>query len=286
MDTGIPDYQMPKGVERSDLPRYQREREIVEQKQEAVRQAALRHDMTQGFVLTQYFYQQLIQFEKDPASLKDTMGEMVYSMDIDQQVHRARQIDFDQQGDGELLQRSKPRTLRGLDLAEAQLASGDLAGASVLAKKALADKSDSLQSVADTARANFILARVAIMTGHPGEAISRFQTTVATSKDARQIAWSYIYLGRMLDLDCKRDEAIAEYKLALAHRDGQQDTRIAVEQGLKRAYAIPGHSCEEDDADSTSAPGNKPAAAPPARPDVGPAANPPANIPEAPAPQR
>jgi hypothetical protein len=46
--------------------------------------------MTQGFVLTQYFYEQLIQFEKDPASLSDTIGEMVYSMDVDQQVHRAR----------------------------------------------------------------------------------------------------------------------------------------------------------------------------------------------------
>ena len=61
-----------------------------QQKVEAVRLAAMRHDMTQGFVLTQYFYEQMIQFEKDPASLKDTIGEMVYSMDVDQQVHRAR----------------------------------------------------------------------------------------------------------------------------------------------------------------------------------------------------
>jgi len=38
-------------------------------------------------VLTQYFYEQLLQFEKDPAGLKDTIGEMVYSMDVDQQVH-------------------------------------------------------------------------------------------------------------------------------------------------------------------------------------------------------
>ena len=55
-----------------------------------MRLATVHHDMTQGFVLTQYFYEQLIQFEKDPASLKDTIGEMVYSMDVDQQVHRAR----------------------------------------------------------------------------------------------------------------------------------------------------------------------------------------------------
>jgi len=50
----------------------------------------------------------------------------------------------------------------------------------------------------------------------------------------------------MLDLDCKRDEAVAEYKQALAVRDGQQDTRLAAERGVRQAYALPGHACEDD----------------------------------------
>ncbi len=82
--------------------------------------------MRQGYVLTQYFYEQMLQFEKDPASLKDTIGEMVYSMDVDQQVHRARQIEFDKQADEDVLQQSKPRPLTGLDLAEAKLAAAML----------------------------------------------------------------------------------------------------------------------------------------------------------------
>ena len=45
------------------------------------------------------------------------------------------------------------------------------------------------------------------MTGHPDQAIDDFQKTIATSKEQRLLAWSHIYLGRMLDLDCKRDEA-------------------------------------------------------------------------------
>ena len=65
-------------------------------------------------VLTQYFYEQMMQFEKDPASLKDTIGEMVYSMDVDQQVHRARQTDFDKEADEDVLQHSKPRQLTAL----------------------------------------------------------------------------------------------------------------------------------------------------------------------------
>ena len=88
------------------------------------------------------------------------------------------------------------------------------------------------------------------MTGRPGEAIDRFQKTIAGSKDPRLLAWSHIYLGRMLDLDCKRDEAVAEYKEALATRDGAQDTRLAAEHGVKAAYSVQGHSCEDADDDS------------------------------------
>src|ERR1035437_4383339 len=193
MDTGIPAFKIPAGVERSDLPRYERERQAYQQKVDAIRLATLRHDMTQGFVLTQYFFEQLVNFEKDPASLKDSIGEMVYGMDVDQQVHRARQIEFDKQADGDVLERTKPRKLEGLDLAEARLSDGDLGTASALARQALTVHSDTLQSVADTARANFILARAAIMNGHPEEAINRFQTTLATTKEPRLLAWSHIY---------------------------------------------------------------------------------------------
>jgi len=249
MDTGILDYKLPAGVDRSQLPKYEHERQVVQQRQEAVRLTAVQHDMKQGFVLTQYFYEQLIQFERDPASLKDTIGEMVYSMDVDQQVHRARQIEFDQQADADVLSRAKPKKLEGLDLAEARLQAGDVIGASALARQYLAERSDSLQAVADAARANFVLARAAAMTGRPGEAVNRFQTTLATTKEPRLLAWSHIYLGRMLDLDCKRDQAVAEYKLALENRDGQQDTRLAAERGVKAAYSVKGHSCQEDDSD-------------------------------------
>jgi len=269
MDTGIPEYKIPANVDRSELPRYERERIAYQQKVEAVRLTAMRHAMTQGFILTQYFYEQMLQFEKDPVSLKDAIGEMVYSMDIDQQLHRARYLGFDKEGDEDVLSRSTPRKLTGLDLAEARLAAGDVATASAMARQALATHSDSSSlspdEVAASARAEFILARAAILTGHPDQAIEGFQRTLATSKDPRLLAWSHIYLGRMLDLDCKRDEALTEYKEALKNRDGQLDTRLSAERGVKTAYAVRGHSCE-DDADDTGspapAPTNPPAATP------------------------
>ena len=264
METGVPKYTIPANADRSDMPRYEHERQIYQDKVDVIRLAAVHHDMTQGFVLTQYFYEQLIQFEKDPASLKDTIGEMVYTMDIAQQQHRARDIDFDKEADGDVLERSKPRKLTGLDLAEAKLSTGDVATASAMARQALAVKGDSLEAVANSARADFILARVAMMTRDPEGAIDGFQKTLASSKEPRLLAWSHIYLGRMLDLDCKRDEAVSEYKEALGARDGQQDTRLAAERGVKTSYAAArGHNCDADAEDEPGATGPvKPGAVP------------------------
>jgi tetratricopeptide (TPR) repeat protein len=273
MDTGVPEYKIPPGIDRSQLPRYEHELELYKQRVDAVKWATVQHDMRQGFVLTQYFYEQMIQFEKQPTSLKEIMGEMVYSMDVDQQVHRARQVEFDKEADQDVLQRSRPRQLTGLDLAEARLSAGDIATASAIAQKVLASQDDTVASVADAARAHFILARADLLSVHPGEseddaertigeAIAQFQKTLETSKDQRLLAWSHIYLGRVLDLECKRDQAAAEYKAALEVRDGQLDTRLAAERGIKTAYAVKGHSCDED-ADDEAPDNGAPKPAPP-----------------------
>jgi tetratricopeptide (TPR) repeat protein len=262
MDTGIPVYKIPAGVERSHLPRYQHQLEIYQQKVDAAKWAQVQHDMRQGFVLTQYFYEQLLQFEKSPASISNAIGEMVYGMDVDQQLHRARETDFDKVADQDILQRNQPRKLTGLDLAEAKLSEGETAAASAIAQKAIADDNGTPAATAAAARANFILARVALMTGHPDDAFEDFQKTLAKAKDPRILAWSHIYLGRMLDLECKRDQAVAEYKEAMAARDGRLDTRIAAERGEKTAYAVNGHGCDADADAGDGAPGPSPGAKP------------------------
>lgn len=246
MDTGIPEYRIPPGVERSQLPRYQHQLELYQQKVAAWRVAQVQHDMAQGYVLTQYFYEQMLQFEKNAQSVSSAIGEMVYGMDVDQQVHRARETEFDKVADEDVLQRPVAVRLTGLDLAEQKLSQGDTATAAELAQKAIAADNGTPAAVAAAARANFILARVSLMTGKPQEAFDEFHKTVATGKDPRILAWSHIYLGRMLDLDCRREEAVAQYKDAMANRDGALDTRVAAEHGEKTAYAVNGHRCEAD----------------------------------------
>jgi len=231
--------------------------------------ARVRHEMTQGYVLTAYFYEQMTHFEKDPASLRDTIGELVYGMDVDHETHRAREVTFDAQADDDVLRRTAPRRLTGLDLAEAKLEAGDLPTAAAMAREALTVAPGG-QAV-DTGRANFILARVDIMTRKPEQAMDEFEKAAATAKETRILAWSHIYLGRMNDLLCQRDDAVSQYKEALAVRDGEQDTRIAAERGVQKAYApVQGHSCPQNDAgDGADADPAGPAATPAAKPASG-----------------
>jgi tetratricopeptide (TPR) repeat protein len=242
MDTSVPVYTIPAGVDRSDLPKYEEQMNAYKQKVEQARRATVAHDMHQGFVLTEYFYQQMLEFEKDPASLRDTMGELVYSLDVPSIESQAKKMDFDKVADEEVLERSKPRQLTGLDLAEAKLAQGDVTAASSMAGLVVASQASGSD---DAARADFILARVAMMKNDPDTAMDDFQKAATNSKEPRIVAWSHIYLGRMMDLLCEREDALEEYNAALAHRDGQQDTRLAAERGVKTAYALKGHSCDE-----------------------------------------
>ncbi len=250
VDTGIPVYTIPADVDRSQLPKYQRLLDQYHQKVEAARWAMVQHDMRQGFVLTQYFYEQLLQFEKNPANLSEVIGEMVYGMDVDQQISRAKHIAFDTVADEDVLERNEPRKLTGLDLAEAKLSEGDVKAASAIANRTIAEETNTPASIAAAARAEFILARAALMTRDPQEAFTDFQKTIETSQDPRIVAWSHIYLGRMLDLECKRGEAVLQYKAAMASRDGRLDTRQAAERGEKAAFAVNGHACEQEDADN------------------------------------
>jgi hypothetical protein len=75
------------------------------------------------------------------------------------------------------------------------------------------------------------------------------------------LAWSHIYLGRIYDIQDQRDQAVNEYRAALTVRDGQADTRLAAEKGLKQPYSVPKQ--EHSEGDDDPAPEAQPGAASP-----------------------
>jgi tetratricopeptide (TPR) repeat protein len=247
METGVDIPKIPANTAHSELDPLYRAHNAALQKDNALREEVVNRDMAEGFVLTQYFYGQLIQFEHSPASLKETIGEMVYGMDVPEEVGRLKGIHFVEEGSADVVRRAPSRP-HGLDLAELDLVKGDPNTAASLSETALK------QHTAEAGRANFILARADLMTGKMDDAEVALHETVRLSSDPRMVAWAHIYLGRILDVQDKRDEAIVEYKAALAVRDTQPDTRTAAENGMKQPFALPHHGNPDSDDDSGDPP--------------------------------
>jgi tetratricopeptide (TPR) repeat protein len=254
MDVGIPKPQKPgpQVKARADLERYDAEMSAYEHEAETVRRKAVELAMRQGWVLVDYFYGQIGTMEKDGISLKENMGQMVYGMDVDRERHKDQQIAFLPESSHDVLRRATTQ-LSGLQLAELKIFKGDLAGASEIANRVLADPAG------DHAQAHYVLARINLMQRQPGAAIGDFQEVLDTSKNPRTLAWSHIYLGRLYDIMPDREKAVAEYQAALVVRDAQPDTKAAAEQGIKHPFVAPkvDHQTNDESDDAPLDPSGK-----------------------------
>ena len=221
---------------REEQEQFAAEQQLYERETAEARQKLVNTDESQGWVLTGYFYAQLGAMEHTGDGLRDEIAPMIYGMDVDRERKHAEEILFVKAAPSDPLRpASPPRRLAGLDLAERDLMQGNVGDAEDLAEKSLDDPA------ADKGRARYILARIDLMQKHPDEAIAGFQSALQLSKDPRTQAWSHIYLGRLYDTESvpERDKAVAEYKAALAVRDGRPDTKAAAESGVARPFLLP-----------------------------------------------
>ena len=203
------------------------------------RLALVQKDEAQGFILTGYFYSQLRNFEKGGTGLQTAFPDWLHGIDVDHERKRASQMAFATQAEPEVVQASKHASQRRIDLAERALASGNPAEAGKLAQ-------ESLDANEDPARAYFVLAKVASLDGEMITAQADFQKALEAGKDPHVIAWSHIYLGRILDIQDERDNAVAQYKAALATNDVPEDAKTAAERGLQAPYQTPAEKRENE----------------------------------------
>ena len=56
--------------------------------------------------------------------------------------------------------------------------------------------------------------------------------------DPVALAWSHIYLGRMHDLDGDREQALADYRAALAVSGAPEEARSAAQRGMEQSYQL------------------------------------------------
>lgn len=205
----------------------------TKQTAEAQRAQAVDDAMKQGYILTKYFYDSLVTFEKDPSGLRNAYGDMLDKMDLKQQELAASAIQFSSGTEPELVQLSRMEDRQLLVTAEKRLRAGDAKGAQELAQKAIDKK------IGDQGRALFILAEVAVAAKNMDGARDDFQKAIQAAKDPKVIGWSHVYLGRILDLKEEREAAVVEYQAALTAGAELPEIKAAAERGLKQAYEPP-----------------------------------------------
>jgi tetratricopeptide (TPR) repeat protein len=188
----------------------------------------------QGYILTRYFYDALLKFEKEPVGFRDAFTNLVNNIDVKAEAKRASNIQFADAASPEVLYlpQARPRQ-QLLSDAEKRLTAGDTAGAQKLAQQALEEHQE------DPGRAYFILAQVASMSSDMNGARDYFQHALGATKEAKVLAWSHIYLGRILDLQEERDAAVEQYRAALQAGSTLPEAKAAAERGLKKAYEPP-----------------------------------------------
>ncbi len=203
---------------------------------EAQREQAVENSMEQGYILTRYFFDALVQFEKDATGLRSAYGDLAGNVDVRKEEKRAAQIQFATQADPELLHLSRPIEGKLLITAEQRLSAGDTNSAQKLAQEALDEKSE------DSGRALFILAQVATANRDMDGARNYFLRALEVASEPKVVAWSHIYLGRIFDLQEEREAAMDHYRAALTAGASLPEAKAAAERGLHQPYEPPGHA--------------------------------------------
>ena len=200
----------------------------TKQTAEAMRTQAVDDAVKQGYVLTRYFYNALVAFEKDPAGLRAAYRDLLDNIDLKQEQKAANEIQYANVTAPELVQLSRLEDRRMLPTAEKRLAAGDSKGAQELAQQALDRK------IGDQGRALFILAQVAVANKNRESAVENFQKAIQATKDPKVVGWSHVYLGRILDMKEDREAAMNEYRAAL--NTDLPEVKAAAQRGLVQPY--------------------------------------------------
>jgi hypothetical protein len=200
---------------------------------DAKREQMVQASLEQGFTLTQYFYEALVRFEKSPAGLRNSYLDLISNIDLRKEQRRAAEVKFASNADPELLHLAPTGEAKLLMEAEQRLSAGDAESARQLASQALEQKTE------DAGRALFILAQVATMTRDMRGAQSYFQRALEVGGDPKVVAWSHIYLGRILDLQEQHEAARDQYRAALNASASLPEARAAAQRGLEKPYQAP-----------------------------------------------
>jgi tetratricopeptide (TPR) repeat protein len=196
--------------------------------------------LREGFVLTPAIADQLIEYEKQEATMRLYFPELIEGIDLRREAQRLEHIDF-----------ASVRAPRNLRTVTREIAPPPLTGMDKMladAEKAYTDRDlprarglfaevlkQSEQNPAH-AKAYYGLARISVLERDPEMGDRLFRKVLEMAPDPETRAWSLLYLGKLADSQRLHEEAVEHYTAVLAIKEAPDSVRKQAEQGLKEAF--------------------------------------------------
>ena len=196
--------------------------------------------LKEGFVLAPGLAEQLAIYENQEVALRLYFPNLFSGLDYKREEQRLANVEFAASPGASRVVRTsqpvKPPELTGAakTLADAEQAytNRDLDGAKQIFTRVLEQTTE--QSL--HAKAYYGLARVAVLQRDPETGDRLFRKVLELEPDAETKAWSWLYLARLADSQGDRDQAVENYKAALAVPDAPESVRQAALKGVAEAF--------------------------------------------------
>jgi hypothetical protein len=206
-----------------------------------------------GYVLMRSIYAGLNGFEKSEPAMGYYLPDLIKEIDVDAEKRRLGSVKFAEAAPAVEVapENNRPATRPAAsanpsddDLAEGQrqISARNGAAAAASFEKVLAAHPDDLRGV-------YGLAVASALQGKPEQARELFTKVIDAAQnpladksarpDPSNLSWSHIYLGRMYDVEGKRDLAVLEYRAALAVEGAPDSARTAAQHGIETGYQTP-----------------------------------------------
>lgn len=192
----------------------------------------------EGFVLTPFFQEQLIAYEKQPTAMRLYFPEMLDALDLPRERKRLENVTFT----------AKPKTDKPAAASEKPAALSQSARTSEQAEhlyeaqqwdQARETFLKALQqpgSVADHGIAYYGLARLALRAGNGELADQLLKKVLESDPTPQNRGWALVYLGRLADASGDRKEASRRYQEALNVQGLSDQARKAAEKGIQDSF--------------------------------------------------
>ncbi len=205
----------------------------------AKREEMVSQALKEGFILTPHFAEQLVLYEKQEASMRYYLPDMIVAIDLKKEEKRLESAEFSREAAVKVAKKAAPPPKPVLTGARKTL---EVAIALYDEKNYPKAREEFLKVLKETeekplhAKAYYGLARIAALQKDPELAVQLFEKTLEMKPDPDMASWSHVYLGRLFDLANERQPAKDHYQAVMALEGASPAAKQAAQKGLAQSF--------------------------------------------------